>query len=251
MRWQAGIAIGFEMSSKYYYVVFGAILGACFWIYFGISAGSVATDQMRRVVANPHVYDAKQDIAVIKLKTFYFVPKNKRPEPNWEQALERALKELANFHQSQFAGTSIIRYEVAATSTAGLYDNLTYDTQDTSHGNPAALLSIRDELLRRELVKSDPAQSDGYNAILIIYEGVGAAGTPGFALLSRKFLTDKQYEAIVSSLLAHEFYHTLGMRDDYDIEGGRPHGFDIMGMARTMPLPYAFIKPEVLKRMGI
>jgi hypothetical protein len=236
---------------KYYLLVAVAIIGACAWIYYGVGASEVYPKQMTAASFKPHVFQALQDISVIKVQVFYFVPKNKKPSDGWQEPLTAALKELQDFHALQFRGTSRIEYEIAATSTAGFESNLKYDTADTSEGNPAALLAIRDELISRGKANTNPMQKDGYHVTYIIYEGVGATGTTGYALLSKKFLTDRQYGTVASSLLAHEFYHTLGLVDDYDTATGEPYSGDIMGMARTMPLSQAYIKSEVLKQMGL
>lgn len=194
----------------------------------------------------PHFFeDPKRSIANIQLIAFYFVPKNRkdRAAPDWKEALERNLKKLVLFHQLQFGGASKLEYEIHPEVVLGEEDNIAYDTDVTQHGNPEALKRIAEEMERRGF--------GGGRAMFIMYEGVGASGTDGVALVSRVFLTDPRYKDTGATILAHEFYHTLGLPDEYDTETAVAFSDDIMGLGRERPLDRTFIKKDSLGKMGI
>ena len=90
-----------------------------------------------------------------------------------------------------------------------------------------------------------------YCVIVIIYEGIGASGSENVALLSRIFLTDSQYSATAATLLAHEFYHTLGLPDAYDIITAVPFSQDIMGLGRFKPIEKTYLDKDNLIQLGL
>ena len=89
-----------------------------------------------------------------------------------------------------------------------------------------------------------------FTAIAVIYEGVGASGTTGSMILSRAFLSDPQYADFASTLFYHEFGHTMGLPDQYDLETNQPFSADIMGGGRRRPLKYNYLDAALLAEMN-
>lgn len=209
----------------------------------------------------------------------------------WQSLLEENLGKLKSFHSLQFQGHSSLSFTVYPEPIIGLRDQLFYDTGDTARGNPKALLSIAGELEARvfdsggDLHRSDFRwqTSGAYPVMFILYEGVGASGgiigesgrktrseiarelgvpesvvflvnirsSDGFFLLSRAFLSEPEYRPFGASLLAHEFYHTLGVPDGYDVENEIPKTADIMGLGRFRPIEKTYLQRETLRALGL
>lgn len=241
---------------KYLIIVFGLIFGALIWINFGVGVQTVHKEEVLKLAA-PYIYNNPgQLIEDIEITALYFIPRNKTGQQigNWKEILEENLKKLQEFHDLQFLGRSGISYRILDEPVAGNKNNLEYDTNSTQHGNPEGLRRIMAELEERKLVRSDldsSADSDIYRVVLILYEGVGASGSNNVALVSRTFYTDPQYQSVRGTILAHEFYHTLGLPDAYEIPNAVPTSLDIMGLGLSRPLEKNYISKESLKRLGI
>lgn len=200
--------------------------------------------------AEPHFYnEPNKKISEIKIKTFYFVPKNRieRASSNWTVLLENALKKILAFHKLQLGGRSNISFEIHHEPVIGLEENLFYDTSSTQHGNPEGLKRAVGELEKRGFFSKE---ENAYTVFIIIYEGVGASSSENIVLVSSTFLKDPRFQPIGASVLAHEFYHTLGLSDAYDFETAAPLSEDIMGQGRERPLEKTFLSKESLKKMG-
>ncbi|MDO8600671.1 MAG: hypothetical protein Q7R73_03575 [bacterium] len=209
----------------------------------------------------------------------------------WRTLLEKNLEQLQKFHTLQFQGRSVVTYVVYPEPVVGYADQLVYDTESTQHGNPKALLNIGEELDQRvffpegDLYRPDfwKKEEGSYPVMFIMYEGVGASGgviaesdfesvgdiakelglpesvifkvnvksAEGFFLLSRTFLSDLPYRAFGASVLAHEFYHTLGIPDEYEEEDEKPTSADIMGLGRFRPIEKTYIQRETLRALGL
>lgn len=188
----------------------------------------------------------------IKLKVFYAVPKDRIGEldPNFVSVTTPVLEEAVSFHKIQFRGLSSLDYEIYPEPIILTEDHTYYDTENTNRGNPEALRRIVPEIENRVpdfLVKS----RDEFPVIGIIYEGVGASGAEEAFILSRSFLTKPEYEIFRSSLLYHEFGHTLGLPDEYDTTTNSPFSEDIMGSGRRKSLKANYIKRDLLRNMGV
>lgn len=217
--------------------------------------------------------------------------KQKDMSAEWRELLDENFKKLQAFHALQFQERSAISFAVYPEPVIGLEEHLFYDTTDTNRGNPKALLNVSEELEERlfssegDLYRHDFWQkgAGGYPALFILYEGVGAIGgiiaeseresvadiarelglpesvifkvgvkaVDGFFLLSRTFLADPEYRAFGASLLAHEFYHTLGIPDAYDQDTGKPESADIMGLGRYRPIEKTYVRREVVRALGL
>lgn len=246
---------------KYLILVFALVFGALFWTNFGVGVQTVYKEEALKL-ASPHIYnDPNRSIEKIEILALYFIPKNKTGQQigDWKEILNENLKKLQEFHDLQFQGRSEISYKILDEPVIGNKNNLEYDTNSTQHGNPEGLRRITAELEERRVTLlrsdlSDPnnsADPDIYRAILILYEGVGASGSNNVALISRTFYTDPQYQSVRGTILAHEFYHTLGLPDAYEIPNAVPTSLDIMGLGLSKPLEKNYISKELLKGMGI
>lgn len=246
--------------AKYAFLIFAAIAVVLYWIYFGLARPAVYAERPP-VVPVPHRYDKPgEPIRTIHLLAVYFVPKNKEPvgETRWKNYLLKSLEELKRFHAAEFMGASAIDYAVYPEPIRGEKENLSYDTNDTSYGNPEGLRRVAQETEHR-LLSSNGDLYDGryiddradYRVLYILYEGVGASGSEDVALLSRKFLTEAEYESVRSTLFAHEFYHTLGIPDGYDLKTSVPFESDIMGLGRGSSLSDTYLSKETLVHLGL
>ncbi len=191
-------------------------------------------------------------VAKIKLKVFYVVPKDKTNSiyANFYSVTEKALKEAVDFHRSQFRKYSELTYDIYPEPLFMSEDSLFYNTENTNHGNPEGLRNIIPEI---ERTKTDflKHNKDEFLVIGVIYEGVGASGAEEAFLLSRTFLSEDQYQPIASTFLYHEFGHSLGLPDQYDLETGVPYSNDIMGGGREKPIDINYIDKDLLKEMGV
>lgn len=218
-----------------------------FWLY--------STREARFPVEKsvPHFYkDSSRDISKIKLKIFYAIPKNKSGNisPDWQELIIPVAEDAIKFHAVQFKDLSQLNYDIFPQPFILENDSIFYDTDNTDKGNPEGLRNITPELERRasEFIKTGENE---FLVIGIIYEGVGASGTDGAMILSKTFLYDPQYNLFRSSLFYHEFGHTLGLPDEYDIEHNTPYSNDIMGAGRRKSINSMYISRDLLINMGV
>lgn len=214
-----------------------------------------------------HMYnDSSRSLEEISVLVFYFVPRNKFDSTleNWHELLEKNLQKLQAFHALQLQGSSQLDYTIYPKPIIGLQDNLYYDTDVTQRGNPEALRQVTRELETRvldgsgDLFRSDflpegyaPDRQHPYQVLLVMYEGVGASGGDNGALVSSTFLSDERFSTFGSTYLTHEFYHTLGVPDGYDLETAIATESDIMGLGRLGFLDKTYLDRETLKLLGL
>lgn len=246
---------------KYLIILLVVIAAALIGMYrLGSSTNVYRQEQV--AILHPHYFNQpRQSIETIEIKAFYVVPKNKtdRAIPDWQKIIEESLQKLAAFHRVQLRGLSSLIFQVYPKIVIGREENSVYDTEVTEHGNPAALRTIGKELEERVFARSgdlyrenfSAAKPNTYQVLYIIYEGVGASGSENIAILSRAFLTDPQYALRGQTYLVHEFYHTLGLPDAYDIPSAVPAKDDLMGSGRERPLGQTYISHEYIKGFGL
>ncbi len=223
------------------------------------------------VSPKPHMY-GNDDLSIekININIIYFIPKDitVKEDTNWKKNAEEHLKSLVDFHNVQFYNTSKISYKFVEKIIVGEkklkeYENLfEYDDNE-------ALTPVKEEITRRLLTPTGELypESDvvidksARNVYLVIFEGKGAAGNDDFFLISRPYLTDDVYKDTGTTFLAHEFYHTLGLPDNYKLssyvykDGQQTNvslvtNKDIMGQV-NIPISATYINNETLKKMGL
>lgn len=223
-------------------------------------------------VIHPHAYDdTTQPIDSIELTVFYVIPKDalSKKQDDWKEIATKHLEELKKFHTTQFENTSKITYTffpeiIIGEKTTKEYEGFfTYDDHDS-------LIPIKKEITERvltptgNLYKKEYLPQDSskkHHVYLVIFEGNGGAGNGNFSLISRSYLNDENFKNEGTTFLAHEFYHTLGIPDNYqtsayvykDMEQtmiSLVSNKDIMGQV-NIPLQHTYIDNETLKRMGI
>lgn len=243
--------------AKYYALVFFVVVLTVGWIFTGLGDKFPYQETPAGLVI-PHAYD-DPEVAIrdIHITAYYFVSANKAVnagDTSWKEPLTHALDSLVRFHELQFAGSSHITYSIHPTPIIGSQPNTFYDTDDTDHGNPHALIAIADEIMQANIAPQTPEGT--YPVMYIIYDGVGASGMrvdrSYAALLNRRFLTDPAYVDIRETLVAHEFYHTIGIPDGYVLSTGTSTVPDLMGLGRSVrPLKYNYLDRESLRHMGL
>lgn len=235
--------------------------------------------------------DPSRPIKNVVIFGFYFVPKNKRAvmDPRWKENIRQGLEKLKNFHSFQFRNESNIRYEIYPEPVVGYADSGFYDTEHTQGGNPRALISAAEELEKRVFKLSGDLYNPNfkrlageYPVLAIFYEGVGAAGgtiqdselnfpseisealdisesaifildvdsADGLLLLNAGYINGLAGPN-GDSILAHEFYHTLGVPDGYSHASGIAESADLMGLGRLKALAHTYLSPETLAAMGL
>ncbi len=218
-------------------------------------------------VVKPHMYNnTSLSIENINITVFYFVPKDSLLKKNesWKKSTEEYLEKLKKFHFSQFENTSKITYTFFPEIVEGILTTKEYEGLFDGKSNDA-LIPIKDEIISR--VYNDKGElfyasmqknkdSKTRNSYMVIFEGAGAAGNDDFALVSRSYITEEAYKEVGPTFFAHEFYHTLGLLDNYQTSAGEQTTIslitskDIMGQV-NVPLTNTYIDSEALKKMGL
>ncbi|MEK7480619.1 MAG: hypothetical protein AAB604_00770 [Patescibacteria group bacterium] len=230
-------------------------------IYFAASNPQLPYETLPERGPLHYYQNAEAPIEKIHALALYFVPKNKIASaiPDWRETLETNIKALQRFHAFQFQGRSQVSYEIYPRAVIGRQDNMFYDTEITQHGNPEALRRTAEELEER-LFRPGGDLYDAYWAavepgvyrvMIVMYEGVGASGSGNTAFVSRIFFSDPRYRSMAATTLAHEFYHTLGIPDAYELSEAIPTSQDIMGLGRSRPLEKTYIEKNTLYQLGL
>ena len=221
---------------------------------------------------HPHLYgNDTVPIDIISLTVFYFVPKDAvaKKQDNWKEITEEHLKKLLAFHDIQFEKTSTINYTFFPEIIVGDKTTEQYESLFKRDDDHDALIPVKEEISRRVLdttgdlhakLENNPNLS-ARKVYLVVFEGNGGAGNDTFALVSRSYLTDPLYKENGTTFLAHEFYHTLGLLDNYTTSIvsysekeqktiSLVTNKDIMGQV-NVPLSHTYIDPETLRKMGL
>lgn len=209
---------------------------------------------------------------------------------NWNELLEKHLNKLVDFHSIQFRNRSSVVYKIYPKVVVGLEENIVYDTNNTQNGNPQALIHVAEELAVRVFRKDgdlfdaefSEKRPNAYPVMAILYEGVGASGgiihnskldtadeiaeelgllestifvldidaVDGFFILNQTFLANDE-DSVGTSLMAHEFYHTLGISDQYIAPKAVPTSQDIMGLGRLRPIEKTYLSRGALNEFGM
>jgi hypothetical protein len=244
-----------------------ALAGLTFFV--GVSRVEPITEMKQ---SRAHLY-GKPDVSIenVSLLVLYFVPKDRteRAMIGWKEVIESHLKELQEFHNAQFSGKSKISYEFYPEIIIGENIGKEYEVNILNHSNPEAIIPVTEEVSRRVLsasgdlylAKEKETAGGARQVYLAVFEGEGGAGNGNMSLISRAYLTENGYEPFGTTFLAHEFYHTLGLPDNYQqsfyVYGDSQKisisvltAEDIMGRVRV-PIKNSYIDREILKKMGI
>ncbi len=219
---------------RYLILVFILISVALGFVVFNVGVSPVH----KSITTNDTIEVPFKSVAIA---AFYFVPKDRedRISPQWKQDIESGLKQLQEFHTVQFSGQSNIVYSIYKEPVIGVLDGLDYDTENTARGNPSALRRVAIELENRFPLQDNELR-------VIIYEGVGASSSENVAFLSSTFLFQDSYKnSYGPTFLAHEFYHTLGIHNNYDNITGIASSNDIMGLGRFRQLKHTYLEYEI------
>lgn len=220
-------------------------------------------------------------IGEVNIKAFYFLPQDvsDKLDANWETELTGALGDLRNFYQHQLHNAVRITFDVYPQPVAGLRSSAEYNGENTGGGNPNGLLAVREELLKRVF---DPTGDlyrksnfvevqDAYKVMAILYEGVGSSATlfrtgtksinedtyvvedsgPPAFLVSRYYLGEPGFKDYGTTIFAHEFGHTLGLADAYNLVTSQPFSEDIMGLGRFRPIQHSYLSQDSKKVLGL
>jgi len=202
-----------------------------------------------------HYYQVPNvEIDQIKLEVIYFVPQDQTPADNFYQTIERALKDVRNFHVNEFNSLSMLRYELYPEPVIGEQSSIFYDGDDTSRGNPGAIKEIFFETARRIFNQDGDLyderfvhrKKDELPIRVFVYQGVGASNSILDVIISYDYLSKTDYGA---TTLYHEVLHNLGVPDAYDYDTGFSHADDIMGSGRTKPIAQTYIRKEIKDQM--
>lgn len=263
------MTVKFSQQGKRSIIIsFTALLAAVGYLIFNPEAADFLRPSKPNV---HHSADAMFTLSDINIKAFYFIPNDKQTllDGNWQAKLAKALSDLRQFYSFQLHQAVKITFEIYPQPIIGQHEALVYDGADTARGNPNALLSIREELLNRQSSFIETGQED-YGVIAVLYEGVGSSATliknsrieaedtfiisddgPPAFLVSRYFLSDSAYKDYGTSIFAHEFGHTLGLPDAYNLTTNQPLSDDIMGAGRFRPIQFSYLSMEAKKLLGL
>lgn len=255
------------------------ILGSGFYYATRPKAGVFLSDLPVKI---HYAGNEEASLFSIRIKAFYFIPRdiNKPLDADWKNILQEALLNLKKFYEFELRQGISITYDIYPAPITGDKEHRDYDGRDTSRGNPNALVAIHNELIRRairsdgDLYLKDFSASDlkDYEVMAILYEGAGASAMlsgqgpaneygpdvvviqkeelPAF-LVSKFFLVSPTYEDYGLSIFAHEFGHTLGLTDSYNLETGQPLSDDIMGAGRFRPISGTYLSDETKSKLGL
>lgn len=253
-----------------------AVLSLLFFVY--LSHTSVP-----RVPILPHkspihfASDRNVSLQNVAAKVIYFVPADMTTNTvwDWKKDVDTTMQEERRFFSNQLGNT--LQPAIYPQVVVGKNPHDYYDGDKTDHGNPHALVAIRDELLDRvyssagdlydpEFVKAD---SSAYQILIIIYEGTGASSIiyqngdttgedvikiekdgPPAIILSTAFLNSPYYKEFGSTILAHEIAHSFGLNDGYDLSSGTNQTDDLMGEGRRRVLTATYISEKNKRLLG-
>lgn len=240
--------------------------------------------------------DENVSLKKIRVRLVFAVPKDKKipTEEEWKKLLSRldeAMREITAFHKIQMYERSQIRFDVYPDPVALLGPSVEYDTQDTSAGNPRALMAVTREIDARvisekgDLYRKDfaPPEADEYSVLAVAYQGVGASGgiivdapetdplafskrlgiaqenvfatdvasAQGIALFNIRYVEDQAFAPAGTALVYHELAHAFGFPNFYDAKTGDSWTEGIMGAGRNEPLSANFIETQILEGVGL
>src|SRR3989344_1559069 len=208
-----------------------------------------------------HYYDNPSiSLERVHVQAFYLVPRKSLNDftLSWKEDFTGALEELKKFHESQFGNSSELTFSLLDIPVVA--PNEFVDSLPTGLRR-ATLVDLEpiDKFIEDNITKSSAPfyrkafvdiPNNAYAVKVIFVEGVSAVGSEGMLLLSRNYITDPAI-GYGTSVLAHEFGHTLGMPDLYDYETYEDYSDDLMGSGRYRAINYVYFSDDIKRRMGI
>lgn len=215
--------------------------------------------------------DNTKSIYDVNIKVVYFTPVDLEPLTNWEwkDGINKTMEDVARFYNLQLGNR--IRYNIYPNVVVGKETHAFYDGEKTDNGNPNALISVREEVLKRLFNKNGDLfdgeflklNKNTYEILLIIYEGTGASamiyqnndtsGTdvfrietdgPPAIILSSAYLNSQYYIQFGSTILAHEIGHSFALSDSIDDVTNSYKDNDLMGAGRRRTIGQTYISEK-------
>src|SRR3989338_1971870 len=207
-----------------------------------------------------HYYDNPNvSLERVHIQAFYLVPRKSLNgyTLSWKEDFTGALEELKKFYESQFGNSSELTFSLLDIPVVA--PNEFVDSLPTGLRR-ATLVDLEpiDKFIADNITKSSAPfyrkafvdiPNNAYAVKVIFVEGVSAVGSEGMLLLSRNYITDPAI-GYGTSVLAHEFGHTLGMPDLYDYETYEEYSDDLMGSGRYRIINYVYFGDDIKIRMG-
>lgn len=131
-----------------------------------------------------HLYnDPGVDIAGIRIKAFYAVPRDGEAKADWKNYLDGALAELRDFHAVQFRGKSVVNYEVFPEPVILAEESRFYNEKYLNESELGELVAIAEEIERRVFLPGGDIYDEEfadfekgeYPVLALLYEGSVAA----------------------------------------------------------------------------
>jgi hypothetical protein len=217
-------------------------------------------------------------ISNVDVKVVYFTPIDLEPLTNWSwnEKITNVLTEVKDFYKFQLGNN--ISFNVYPKVIVGKEIHGFYDGEKTDNGNPNALISVREEVLKRVFSTSGDlydsqfviSNRGRFQILLIVYEGTGASamiyqnspsnGTdvvtietdgPPAIILSSAYLNSAYYTDFGSTILAHEIGHSFGLSDSSDLATGAYKDNDLMGAGRRRTIDSTYISDKNKKLLGL
>lgn len=112
--------------------------------------------------AGPTTYDGRHDIGKIRLTVVYFVPKDRKPLPDWKERVEYYIRRITAFHERELDGLSKIDAQL---HPEPLVTELT--AADLRRGDQnKTFFDTMDEV--KSLLKWKPDQAKGFPVLLVL-----------------------------------------------------------------------------------
>lgn len=223
--------------------------------FYSINQFSILLNPLRGS-SQLHYYEVDDfKINKVNLKIFYFVPKNRQADNQWEKIIKKSINEIKSFHLKEFKGAGILGSEIYPKIVYGLENAEFYDGNNTSKGNPNALENILKEVNKRVFQNNGDLYLESFakknnnemTVKIFIYEGLGAIGGHFTVLLAKDYLKTTIFG---STVFYHELMHTFGVPDFYDYQTNIPYSDDIMGSGREKPILETYIRNDIKEKLG-
>ncbi|MFO0804174.1 MAG: hypothetical protein U0791_13765 [Gemmataceae bacterium] len=114
------------------------------------------------VVAKPTTFDGKHDITTVNLTVVYFVPKDRKPLPDWKDRVEYYASRIAAFHHRELDGISTIKPAIHPVPLVSEQDTAHFRRGDQNR----TFFDTMDDV--KALLKWKPDQKNGFPVLLVL-----------------------------------------------------------------------------------